>query len=204
MSGSKGNLTCIRILWAGWMQVREDNHKLVCTGCTGIEDGFKSLLFHSGGRKSVSKTLTRTVPGRCHIDTVFSFRSPWVPRAEKFCSWKYICGSASTLSPHSLVSFSEKRFVSSPPHPMMLLTCSSGGHGDLPGTCGQLSLFKAELTRSYRAWLRKMLQIWEIEAKGASVWETPSLPIQISPLLSSKFNTHSWAFSLLLLQKKIF
>lgn len=51
------------------MQVREDNHKLVCTGCTGIEDGFKSLLFHSGGRKSVSKTLTRTVPGRCHIDT---------------------------------------------------------------------------------------------------------------------------------------
>ena len=50
---------------------------------------------------------------------------------------------------------------------MMLLMCSSGGHGDLPGTCGQLSLFKAELTWSYRAWMRKMLQIWEMEAKGA-------------------------------------
>lgn len=108
--------------------------------------------------------------------TVFSFRSPWVPRAEKFCSWKYMCGSASTLSPHSLVSFSEKRFVSSPPHPMMLLTCSSGGHGDLPGTCGQLSLFKAELTRSYRAWLRKMLQIWETEAKGATCVRDPFTP----------------------------
>ena len=81
-----------------------------------------------------------------------------------------------TLSPHSLASFSEKRFVSSPPHPMMLLTCSSGGHGDLPGTCGQLSLFKAEPTRSYRAWLRKMLQIWEMEAKGATRVRDPFTP----------------------------
>lgn len=79
-----------------------------------------------------------------------------------------MCESASTLSPHSLVSFSEKRFVVSPPHPMILLTCSSVGHGDLPGTCGQLSFFKAELTGSYRAWMRKMLQIWEMEAKGAT------------------------------------
>lgn len=69
MSGSKGNLTCIRVLWAGWMQVGEDNHKFVCIGCTGTEKVFKSLLFRSGDRKSVSKTLTRTVPGRRHSYT---------------------------------------------------------------------------------------------------------------------------------------
>lgn len=89
-----------------------------------------------------------------------------------------MCGSASTLSPQSLVSFFEQRFAASPPRPMMLLTCSSVGCGDLPGTCGQLSLFKAELTGSYRAWMQKMLQIRETEAKGATRVRPPEPPLR--------------------------
>ena len=114
-----------------------------------------------------------------------------------------MCGSASTLSPQSLVSFFEERFAASPPRPMMLLTCSSVGRGDLPGTCGQLSLFKAELTGSYSMDAKSAADVGD-GGKGSDVCETPTASIQIAPLLSSKFNTHSWAFSLLLLQKKIF
>lgn len=80
---------------------------------------------------------------------------------------------------------------------MMLLPCSSAGHGDLPGTCGQLSFLKAELTGTYRAWMHKMLQIWEIEAKGAtrvrdlltlrSALSSPVFQIQYTQLGSSPF-----------------
>ena len=95
-----------------------------------------------------------------------------------------------------LVSFSKKRFVVSPPHPMMLLTCSSAGHGDLPGTCGQLSFFKAELTGSYRAWMRKMLQIWEMEAKGATrVRDLLTLHLALSsPVFQIKYTVGLFPF----------